>query len=241
MFENLAADAVFLLILIVLGSGFYLWGRRKLLGLFGLKAGQPLTVYLSRVFVISGGSVGPDSRPRSFQGPTVTAAEAQAAAALAQQFSFLVPGLDDQPGILRKLTIRDRQILILPSPPSMREVRDDEVIVSVGSPGYNAVSAWIESNLRPKVRFAESGDHFVFESGRTSAETRDGFIQILFDDRTKRRFFYVAGLAEAGTSAALLYLARDWKRIASDYANHGQFTAIVRADTHGPTLIETIA
>ncbi len=128
MFENLAAEAIFFLAVILLGSGYYLLKRRKLLGLFGLKAGQPLTLYLSRVFVTEGGSVGPDLRPRSFQGETVTAAEAQAAAALAQQFSFLVPGLDDQPGILRKLTIRDRQIRILPSPQNIREVSDDEIL-----------------------------------------------------------------------------------------------------------------
>ena len=92
MWQSLLASVIFFILLLVASSGWYLLRRKSLLSLFQVSKNKPLIIYLSRIDVRLGGSLGADGAVRSYAGPTVTAAEASAATLLSSLFEQLIPG-----------------------------------------------------------------------------------------------------------------------------------------------------
>jgi hypothetical protein len=112
--------------------------------------------------------------PRSFTGPTVTAAEAAASTVLGSVFEYLIPGLENQPGILKTLFIRDIGIRVEPSPTHIGSLPNDGTIVAVGSPGYNSVSEWIQDALNPLIRFDDNNSSLLLQGQQSVTDASQG-------------------------------------------------------------------
>jgi hypothetical protein len=240
MLENLLASVLFFVLFLLLGSGWYLWRRRALLSLFQVANTKRLIIYLSRVEVVQGGSLGVGGVARSFAGPTVTASEANAAMLLAGIFEYLIPGLESQPGILKTLFTRDISVTVQPSPISVQQIPPEVSIVTVGSPGYNRVSEWAQRQLNPKVAFSPNNNALVTHTGRSLADPDTGMVQVLYDAQNDRRVFYVGGITEAGTQAGLVYLALKWKELKQNMGKQRVFAGLVQLSNGRVRLTETI-
>lgn len=240
MWTGVLSSAVFLLLLLLLGGGWYLWRRRVLLDLFQVSKSKQLLIYVSRIEVVRGGSVGVDGAVRGFYGPTLTAAEAGAATLLARIFEYIIPGMESQPGLLNTLFTRDICVTVQPCPQSANDIPSDVPVVTVGSPGYNTVSAWAQKALNPKVFFSPNNDALVTHKQRALADPHTGMVQVLYDQQNDRRVFYVGGTTEIGTRAALVYLAVKWRELARNLGRSKVFAGLVRMSNGQPELTETI-
>lgn len=237
---GVVANAIFLGLLVLLGSGWLWWRRRRLLGLFKVSNSTGLTVLLSRLEILPGGAIGFDGMPRSFEGPAVTATEAAAASALGNLFQYLIPGLDTQPGLLKALFVRNVSVLVVPSPLRVGELPNDRTIVAVGSPGYNSVSAWFEQDLNPLIRFSNNHSSLISNGQQPVTDPTQGMVQVLWDANHQRRVFYLAGMSEAGTVAAILYLGHRWDELRRNLGNRQTYACYVRLKRGKPTLLTTV-
>lgn len=240
MWQNLAASFIFLIILVALGGGWFLWRRTRLLDLFKISQKKGLTIYLSRLQIRQGGAVGFDGTPRRFTGPAVTAAEAAASSVLGSIFEYLIPGLESQPGILKTLFTRDISVRVEPSPTNVSSLPNDRTIVAVGSPGFNSVSAWIQNALNPLIRFDGNNSSLLPQGQQPVTDASQGMVQVLWDANHSRRVFYVAGMSEAGTAAALLYLGRKWDELRKNLGKRETYACLVRLQQGEPTLLSTV-
>ena len=240
MLESFLASVLFFVLLVGLGGGWYLWRRRALLSLFQVGKSKRLVIYLSRVEVVQGGSVGVGGVVRSFAGPTVTASEASAATLLAGIFEYLIPGLESQPGILKTLFTRDISVFVQPSPILVQQIPQEVPIVTVGSPGYNCVSEWAQRQLNPKVAFSPNNNALVTHTGRSLVDPATGMVQVLYDAHNDRRVFYVGGITEVGTQAGLLYLALKWRDLKQNMGKQRVFAGLVQLSNGQVRLTETI-
>ncbi len=82
------ANAIFFILTILFGwSGFLILRRRKLLRFFDIKASKSISIYLSNLKIIEGGSIDSDGNPGLYKGTTVVFNEAIQAMALQGLFN----------------------------------------------------------------------------------------------------------------------------------------------------------
>jgi hypothetical protein len=240
MWISLIANVLFFLLLLGVASGWFLWRRRRLLDLFKVKEKKGLVIYLSRLEIATGGAIGFDGMPRSFGGATVTAAEAAASAVLGSVFEYLIPGLESQPGLLKTLFTRDISVVVEPSPLEFTKIPNDRTIVAVGSPGYNSISEWIQQYLNPLIRFDGNNSSLIPNGEQPVTDVTQGMVQVLWDANNSRRVFYVAGMSEQGTAAALLYLGQKWDELRKNLGEKDTYACFVRLQNGVPTLLTTV-
>lgn len=171
MFENIItniiADFIFLFISIFIGwSGFLVLRRRKLLRFFGIDESKKISIYLSNLKIIEHGSLGSDGKPGLYKGTAVVFNEALQAISLQSLFTYKIPVLNQQPGLLRYLLVADIQFILQAAPLNENEIEKDSTIITFGSPAYNIVSQLIEDNLTPI--FASTKTVIVTPQNRTS-------------------------------------------------------------------------
>lgn len=237
---NIFSDFIFLLLIALIGSGWLWFRRRNLLSLFHVSKQNGLTIYLSRLQIQPNTALGYDGNTKSFSGATVTAAEVAAASALANLFDFVIPGLENQPGILKSIFMRNVSVHIQPSPLSVDSIPKDRTLVAVGSPGFNSVSAWIQQSLDPLIKFSPDNASYLARGQQPFADLTQGMVQVLWDADHARRIFYVAGLSELGTYAAVLYLGRKWGEICKNLGEKDTYACFVRLKDGDPVLLTTI-
>jgi hypothetical protein len=199
---------------------YHLFRRRKLLKFFGIGEQKRITVYLSNIRVVKGGSLGTDGQPRAYSGTTVTVGESLQANLFLNLFSYLVPGLSSQPGILRYLLVSDIQVVIAPSPVRQEDIDRTSTIVTLGSPGYNIVSEWVERTLNPRIRFTNDNSAITVNGLPNITDDSQSFIQRIYDPSNKRWVFYTAGLSEFGTIGAAYFLASRWRHLYKKFVTH---------------------
>lgn len=61
-------------------------------------------------------------------------------------------------------------------------------------------------------------------------DTRYGFVQRLFDNKSNQYLFYVAGLSEMSTTGAALYLKSEWNSLFKKFSNDKEFLVLLRFD-----------
>jgi len=228
IFSHLIADAIFLVMLILVGWSFYLFARRrKLLKFFGINSTKELIVYLSNIRVIRGGSVGIDNAPRAYAGSTVVFGEAIQANLFPNLFSYLIPGLENQPGILKFLLVSDINITIQTSPILDNDIIRNSPIITFGSPGYNKVSGWFEGTLMPLMTFANDNSEIHINDLPNDINPLHSFIQRRFDQENGRMAFYVAGLTEISTVGAAYYLLTHWRDLYNRYHADQPFSVLI--------------
>lgn len=240
MWVNLLSSLVWFIAVAAIGGIYLLIRRRTLLNFFRVSKKNGLIIYLSRINVVQGGSVDLLGQFRNYQGTTVTARECASATILIRLFEYLIPGTPAQSDPLKTLFTRDINVQIEPSPDSIAEAPDGCSIVTVGSPGYNNISAWAQSHLNPKAWFNQNNDAFHTALGRTISDTSLGMVQVLFDAQKGRRVFYAAGLSEAGTCAAVIFLGTRWKELRKLLSDGETYCGFVRMQNGKPHLVETI-
>jgi hypothetical protein len=208
---GIIANAIFFVFILLVGwSAFLLFRRRKLLKFFGIKEQKRITVYLSNIQVMQGGSLGIDGQPRAYAGTTVTFGESLQSNLFLNLFSYLVPGLSSQPEILKYLSVSDVQVVVAPSPSREEDIDKTSTIVTLGSPGYNIVSKWAQLTLNPRMRFTNDNSAIAVNGLPNITDAKQSFVQRLYDPNNKRWVFYTAGLSEIGTIGAAYFLASQW-------------------------------
>ena len=225
---NLISDFLFLAFMVLLGWSIYLIARRrKLLKFFGINASKELIVYLSNIRVTNGGSLGIDDVPRSYSGSTVSFGEAIQANLVPNLFSYLIPGLEMQPGILRYLLVSDIKITIKTSPLQIQDLNQNSPLITFGSPGYNLISNWVETNLLTPIKFKDDNSIIQISDLPDDLNPCHSFIQRKLDQKNGRMVFYVAGLSEAGTIGAAYFLLTEWRELYRKYKSIQPFSILI--------------
>lgn len=168
---NILSDLIFIALAIILAWLYYLvTKRRQLLNFFGIKQSKRIIIYLSNLYVHSGGSTGIDELPRSFQGKAITNEEAKAANQLQSLFNYFLPSWGDKPGILSKLLIADIVVQIEISPLSVNEIEQSSSFISLGSFAYNAASGYLDkrSDALGKCWFVPVNNGLILDSDGNS-------------------------------------------------------------------------
>ncbi len=232
MCENVLAgvisNTIFFGITIVIGwSAFLIVRRRRLLKFFGIGETKRITVYLSNIRVVEGGSVGTDGKPRRYAGTTVTIGEAVQANLFPNLFSYRIPGLSDKPGILKYLMVSDVKVVVLPSPLKEEDIDKTSSMITFGSPGYNVVSQWAERKFVPRMKFVQDNSQIAVDNLPNIADGKQSFVQRLYDSDNKRWVFYTAGLSELGTIGAAYFLASQWRKLYKKYGAKDPFSHII--------------
>ena len=166
---NLLSDLIFVILAIVLTWIYYVLSKRKkLLKFFGIDKSRRIIIYLSKLNVLSGGSVGIDNNPRSFQGKAIANEEAKVASQLQSLFNYFLPSWGEKPGILSKLLIADIDVQILISPATTQEIEQSATFITLGSPAYNAASGYMDARQDALGKFGEvDGDGNIIQSSNS--------------------------------------------------------------------------
>lgn len=211
------ANALFLVATVLVGFTLQIFRRKKLLRFFGIESSKSIVVYLSNIRVIQDGSLGIDGIPRSYQGTTITLGEALQASFISNLFTFIVPSLNNLPGFFRYLLISDIDVRTLPSPLSIDQIDRNSTIITLGSPAYNIVSQYVESQLHPRILFTNGNAQISVTGLPNISNTTQGFLEKVWDADNNRWIFYAAGLSELGTIGSAFYLISRWKQL---YGRH---------------------
>ena len=152
--ENLLSDALFILLILILG---WLWvhftRRTQLHAFFGVSGSRRIVIYLSNIRVLTFGAVGLSGQKMSYQGSTVAHGEMLAANRIRDLFSFIIPSASEGPTFLSRLLFSDVLVQVLLSPLDAHDVDAQAPLISLGSPAYSAASLFIETNTPGGARF----------------------------------------------------------------------------------------
>lgn len=228
-FQNIASNLLTIPIIGIAGwLAHFLTRRRRLLAFFGLSGQKRLVLYLSNVQVQQFGSVGVDGQPRAYAGTAIPYNEAILIPTFQRLFNFVVPGLADQPGLLKWLLISDVSVTAMPSPTDVSQVETEATFIAVGSPGYNAASLRIEQALNPLAQFNPQYSGFMLDKAHETTDLRCGFVQRVIDQVSGQTTFYVAGMSALGTTGAAYFLATKWLYLANKYKEGKPFCVVLR-------------
>lgn len=228
---NLTSDVIFLILVAVIAwlLVFFL-RRRPIQRFFSIGESKRLVVYLSNHTVEQGESRGADNEPRSYKGLAVSFYELLVAEKIRNLFSYPFPSFADKPGILSKLLVSDAQVQIFPAPFNPENLEYSASVISLGSPGYNTASAFIEQWGDSQARFVSGFQAVAVEGIQPESNTLYGFIERIYDADKQRSLFYVAGLSELGTAGAAYYLATHWHKIRKQFGDSKNFIVMLRFD-----------
>ncbi len=240
--SNLIADLIFATLLVTVGWLLFVVTRRsRLFKFFGIGHGRRIFIYLSHLRVAAGGALDPHGTARSYQGSVVAFGEMSVSNAYRDLFTYPLPALFDKPGVLRSLFVADVEVQIQQSPLSAQEMDSVASIVTLGSPGYNVVSGYVETVLHSEATFDLTTTGAIKVSGLSPiTDTAYGFVERVVDRANNRPVFYAAGLSELGTVGAAYYLAIHWPRLWRKYKSKDNFLVMLKIDARDPTLATVI-
>ena len=231
---NLAASAVFTICLVFFGWALIAIRRKPLLHFFGIVDTRHLRVYTSHVRVDpkSPFTLAVDGSLRSFAGSSVPIGEM----GLLEDFYSLFSSVSltagaDIPGELGNILFSDIRIESMPSPLSIDQIDTTNSVISFGSPAYNRVSEWIETELHSIGRFTDDlQPKIAIPNLDPFSDPLIGFIQ---RTRISDRFslaFYCAGPSEQATRAAMHFLLSRCEYLYKRFGHRENFIVILKAD-----------
>jgi hypothetical protein len=193
---------------------------------FKVSAEQRLVVYLSSIQIglleirdqdgkkqRASCTTGPDGQPRTYTGKTVVFGELEMASIFRDIFSSPFPYVGERPSFLRKILMADMVVQIEPSPGKYDEIDQSASIITLGSPGYNKVSEFVEQKLSSEARFIEENSAIKIGNAQPENRLNFSFIEKVVDTEYQRSVFYVAGMTETGTKGATYFLATRWSEL----------------------------
>lgn len=215
--------------LLILSLRYIVGRRRRLLEFFGLtKDHSDLTVYLSTLFVESGGSRDFRGVARTFSGEATPAYESEVAPIIGTLFD--APLLDDLPDRLRSWlgskvhwSLRPIRPTVCPSPRDCSSVQPGNAFI-VGSPAYNSVADLYAKTCNPFLRFEQTRAPTVIRvvRGPTKGKILDtergqdddtALVERVVDEATDHTAIMVAGHGVPGTVGAVHYVADNWEKL----------------------------
>jgi len=230
MFEfliNVLANLITIVITVVAGWLFYrCFGRRQLMSFFGVDREKILRIYV--------GSVSNPIAPKGFVGFE----EINEAKNLEGLFKSVIPGLADQPGLLKFLQVSDIQTIVLPAAPSSNDVTLAHSLISLGCPWSNYASSLLEKELPSPVKF--TGDPFSLQIPRLppiAAENQGIVVKICRGDR---HYFYIAGKLETTTAGCARYLIQNWKMMRKKYGDKTSFYYLLEVKNDSMRGVDSI-
>jgi hypothetical protein len=228
---NLAASLTF--VLLVIGAGWVLVRRkrRRLLQFFAVRTTRQLSIYFSLLRVRAGGAIGSDNRPRAFGGSAVPSGEFEFLSVYQRLFNYIVPALQEQPGSWRNLLLSDVRVEASPAPATVTEIDRSSSILCVGSPAYNIVSGWVESDRGFLGRFVDDYSSIDVTGVPNFRDPLHGFVQRVRIGDGLAMAFYVAGVSEQATKAAIYYLASRWEDLHGSFGDRQNFCVVIKADS----------
>ena len=225
--QSLAAEFLFLLILLGLGWVLYRLTRRgPLLSFFGIKRPRRLFVYLSNLSIQRGGALGVDGLPRSFGESALPAYEAALIPWLQRLFNYVVPGTNEQPGFLKWLQLSDVAVEFVPSPFNEAEIERDSTFIAVGSPGYNRASSYVEDSFHSIGRFTNDNNAITLAGASPLHGDHYAFVQRA--GNAGQRAFYAAGISSQATTGAVRFLVTHWRDLNEKYPGGKPFCVMLR-------------
>lgn len=237
--ENVLSEFIFVilaaLLALAIGWVFYRSSRQKLLRFFGIYETRRINIYLSNIRVIQFGSIGIDGQKRSFFGDTVSFEEMLVASNFRNLFVSPFPSLSQSlASFLSGWLISDIQLQIQRSPTSEEQIDTTVSFITLGSPGYNIVSQYVETKLQSHAKFASDYSSMLVPNLPPISGGTYGFIERIFDETNGSSQFYAAGLSVLGTAGATRYLSKEWKRLERKYRQQG-FTIVLMFDVSDPS------
>jgi hypothetical protein len=193
-------------------------GRRSLLKFFGVVEAKFLRIYIGHV---------PNSNvPRGFVG-FEEISEAKNIEAL---FKSVIPGLENQPGVLRFLQVADIKTEILPGEKDHKDVTLEHSFISLGSPTSNFASELLETELKNPVKCDRITGGIQIPHLPPIANNQAVVVRLCSRNRS---FFYVAGKDEPMTASGARFLIENWKTMRKRYSDRNSFYYLVevRNDT----------
>jgi hypothetical protein len=225
-FQNVFSDFITIAILIVAGWVFYRASRRRsMLRFFECAESRRLLLCLSNLSIKLWSARDLKGLPRSYSGPAVPGYEARLLPIAYKAFVAPVPGFDEQRGFLRFFALRDLELSVVISPREPDALESADTVITVGSAGYNAGSEVAESPTSgavAKLRLSPPAGVVLTEGGRSERSyigSQYAIVQKVYNQVREQWFFEVAGSTNAGTTAAYLYLLRNWPKLARRYGN----------------------
>jgi hypothetical protein len=228
---HLISDVIFLVSLFLIAWLMYYYTKRqKLYKFFCIKETKRLNVYLSRLNIIRGGALGVTGVPATFAGLTIVYNEAMAANKFRDNFNYISPTLSDKPGLLSKLLLSDVSVRSIISVANRNEIDNTTSLISLGSPTYNLVSAFIRDHNQNQVQFTGNGTAITINGLQPMANLNYGFIQRIHDRLNNRSYFYTAGISEVGTIGATDFLATHWNILFKKFKGDSNFIVVLDID-----------
>jgi hypothetical protein len=214
--------------LLVTGLVAWLWyvslGRRGLMKFFGVARGKPLRIYVGHV---------PSPERLGYVGFE----EISQAKDVEAMFKSVVPGLGNQPGLLRLLQVADIQTEILSAAPNSQDVTLDHSLVSLGLPTSNFASFLLETELHSPVKYNRNTCCIEIPFLKPIDANDQGFVvRIHYGDKN---YFYVGGKPETTTAGCARYLIQNWKSMRKRYGDKTSFYYLLRVVDPGTVISMT--
>jgi hypothetical protein len=143
-------------------------------------------------------------------------------------FYFAAPEDAGLPGYFRNLLFSDVKLEPKLSPLSANGIDRSSSLIAFGSPAYNVVSGWIQSELHSLGTFSIDSQTINVGGLPPLTEVNTAFLQRA--RITASTFaFYAAGFSSLGTRAAVYYLASRWERLHRRFGERENFIVVLRA------------
>ncbi|MBU0714197.1 MAG: hypothetical protein KJ964_02430 [Verrucomicrobia bacterium] len=240
--QNVASEFIAILILVLAGYVTYrLTGRRQLLAFFHIGNPKRFLVYLSRITVAQGGSLGVNGQSLAFAGPTFSVTEVEIIGPAQRLFNYIVPGVDGLPGFLKSVLISDVAVDFLPSPLNPKDVDSQTPFLTLGSPGYNAVSQKVQTDCAPLAKFEPDNFQVSIYNLGTMKDASIGFLVRSCHPSSGQVSYYAAGPASVGTAGAAIYLIKNWRHLQKKFGNDVPFVVLLRFRSQDPRQYEVVA
>jgi len=217
---GIVANVVFVSLTIGIGALFLAVRRRSLLRFWNIRELKKIRIYISHL-QIREGALDAAGTPRSYVGSVVTQLESEMGALLKSLFFATLPGRIVQPGWVRTLLFVNADVEIQPAPGRAQDIDPEGTVVSLGSPGYNAVSGAIENDCQSQVKFVDDNKAIQLPGDLKIVDPRQSVVVRLVGGG--RYWFYAAGLTDLGTAAAAHYLAKSWRCLDRRYRKSPSF------------------
>ena len=225
---NVLANLITVAITLVAGWLFYrCFGRRKLMSFFGVEREKILRIYV--------GNVQNENAPKGFVGFE----EINEAKNLEGLFKSVIPGLAEQPGLLKFLQVSDVQTTILPAGLNSKDVTLNHSLVSLGCPTTNLASFLLEKDLQSPVKF--DLNPFSIRIPHLAPITADNQGIVAKLCRGDRHYFYVAGKLEPVTAGCARFLIQNWELMRRKYGDKTSFYYLLEVKDDSLKSVVSIA
>jgi hypothetical protein len=226
IWSNLLANLITLVLTILVGLLCYrFFGRRALVNFFGVRQKKYLRIYT--------GNIGNQDAPMGFVGYE----EFNEAKNLESLFKSVIPGLGDQPGLLRFLQLSDVHTEVLPASHQDTSVKLDCCIISLGASNSNRASSLIEKELHSPVRY--DGLTLHIPNLEPISNRQQGVVVRICANG--HHYFYVAGGTEPTTAGCARYLIKNWREMRKKYGDDSSFYYLIEVRTNSQKTPFSIA